>query len=39
MKATALTLAFAIAALALSSCASKPAYQPAPVDMGVRSGK
>lgn len=37
MKLTLLALAAAL--VTLSSCASKPAGAPAPVDMGMRSGK
>ena len=39
MKAIFFALAFAIVGLSITSCASKPASTPPPVDMGVRSGK
>lgn len=39
MKAILLALAIATVGISITSCASKPASTPPPVDMGVRSGK
>ena len=39
MKTILAALTVAVAAISLSSCASKPATAPAPVDMGMHSGK
>jgi hypothetical protein len=39
MKAIILALAIATVGLSITSCASKPAATPPPVDMGMRSGK